>query len=135
MAQPTKYKQPRVINVVSVTLVIVLLSAAWAGYEMIRIGFLRQEAFRMVEETGSTFAGRRQLYRKNAAERDALRLRMESQIRSVGVNDPDLESWIEVEANSVHLGAVFTVWYRWPFDLLEPFPRDVQIEEIVVLPE
>ena len=89
----------------------------------------------MVEETGSTFAGRRQLYRKNAAERDALRLRMESQIRSVGVNDPDLESWIEVEANSVHLGAVFTVWYCWPFDLLEPFPRDVQIAEIVVLPE
>lgn len=135
MAQPVKYKQPRVVNVVSVIFVVTLLAAGWAGYEMVRVGFLRQEAFRMLEETGSAFVGRRQLYRKDASELEHLRNRMESQIRSVGVDDPDLESWIELEGNSAQFGAVFTARYHWPFDVLEPYGRDVQIEHIVALPD
>lgn len=135
MAQPVKYKQPRVVNVVSVIFVAALLAAGWVGYELVRVGFLRQEAFRMLEETGSAFAGRRQLYRKDASELDHLRQRMESQIRSVGVDDPDLESWIEIEGNSAQFGAVFTAWYHWPFDVIAPYGRDVQIEHVVALPD
>ena len=135
VAEPVKYKQPRVINVVSVVLVLLLAAGGWAGYEMIRVAFLRQEAFRVLEETGSTFAGRRQLYRKDAREREALRGRMESQIRQIGVDDPELESWIEVEGTAANFGAVFTAEYHWPFDVLEPFRRDVQIEHLVTLPE
>lgn len=135
MATPVKYKQPRLINVVSVTLVIALLAAGWAGYEAVRVGFLRQEAYRMLEETGSAFAGRRQLYRTDARERDALRSRMESQIRSVGVDDPDLETWIEVDGPTAKLGVVFTAQYHWPFDVFEPYTRDVQLEHTVTLPD
>ncbi len=135
MAQPVKYKQPRVINVVSVILVLLLLAGGWTVYEMVRVGFLKQEAYRMLEETGSTFAGRRQLFRKDERARDQLRSRMESQIRGVGVDDPDIETWIDVEGSAVVLGAVFTARYHWPFDVLEPIARDVQIEHQVALPE
>lgn len=135
MATPVKYKQPRLVNVVSVLLVATLLAAGWAGYEMVRVAFLRQEAYRMLEETGSAFAGRRQLYRKDAREREALRARMESQIRGVGVDDPEMETWIDVEGPTATLGAVFTAEYHWPFDVLEPYVRDVQIEHVVTLPD
>lgn len=135
MAQPVKYKKPRAVNVVSVIFVLCLLAAGWAGYEVVRVGFLKQEAFRMLEETGSSFAGRRQLYRRDARELENLRNRMESQIRSVGVDDPELESWIEIEGPSARFGAVFTAWYHWPFDVFEPYGKDVQIEHIVALPD
>lgn len=135
MAQPVKYKKPRAVNVVSVIFVLCLLVAGWVGYELVRVGFLKQEAFRMLEETGSSFSGRRQLYRRDAREVENLRNRMESQIRSVGVDDPELESWIEIEGPSARFGAVFTAWYHWPFDVFEPYGRDVQIEHIVALPD
>jgi hypothetical protein len=89
----------------------------------------------MLEETGSGFSGRRQLYRRDAREVENLRNRMESQIRSVGVDDPDMESWIEIEGPTARFGAVFTVWYRWPFDVLQPYGSDVQIEHVVTLPD
>jgi hypothetical protein len=135
MAQPVTYKKPRVVNVVSVILVVGLLAAGWAGYEMVRVAFLKQEAYRMLEETGSGFAGRRQLYRRDARELEYLRSRMESQIRSVGVDDPEMESWIEIEGPSARFGAVFSASYHWPFDVLQPYVRDVQIEHIVALPD
>ncbi len=135
MAQPVKYKKPRAVNVVSVIFVLCLLAAGWAGYEAVRVGFLKQEAFRMLEETGSSFSGRRQLYRRDARELESLRNRMESQIRSVGVDDPELESWIEIEGPSARFGAVFTAWYHWPFDVFEPYGKDVQIEHVVALPD
>jgi hypothetical protein len=133
--QPVRYKQPRIINIVSVTVVLLLLAAGWVGYEVVRTTFLEQEAYRVLEETGSTFAGRRQLYRKDAREREALRARMQSQLVGIGIDDPEVETWIEVDGNRANLGAVYTTWYHWPFDVLSPYGRDVQIEHQVVMPE
>lgn len=135
MAQPVKYKQPRIINVVSVTLVLLLLAGGWAGWEMMRVAFMRQEVFRVIEETGSNFAGRRHLYRKDAQQRDALRGRMESQIRQLGVDDPELETWIDVDGQLADFGAVYTAEYHWPFDVFAPIRRDVQLDHHVALPE
>ncbi len=133
--QPVRYKQPRVINVVSVTVVVLLVAAAYAGYEAIRVSFIKQEAYRVLEETSSTFAGRRQLYRKEARERELLRTRMASQLEGVGVLDPEMETWIEVEGGVAKFGAVYTAWYHWPFDVLAPIGADVQIEHVLTLPE
>lgn len=135
MAQPVTYKPPRRINVVSVTVVVMLAVAAWSGYEWIRVAFLRQEAFRMLEETSSTVSGRRGMYRNNPKELDLLRRRMESQIVGVGVDDPDLETWIEIEGTKANFGVVFSASYHWPMDVLEPIVREIQIEHVIDLPE
>lgn len=135
MAQPVKYKPPRRINPVSVTVVLALLAGAWTAYEGIRVAFLRQEAFRMLEEAGSTLSGRRGMYRQNPKEVDLLRSRMESQIVGIGVDDPDIETWIDIEGTKVSFGVVFTARYHWPMDVLEPIDRDIQIEHVIAVPE
>jgi hypothetical protein len=135
MPSPVTYKPPRRINVVSVTVVACLLAAGWATYEWIRVMFLRQEAFRMLEETSSTFSGRRALYRQSPNEVELLRQRMESSIQGIGVEDPDLETWIELDGPNATFGAVFSAWYHWPMDVLAPVEREFQIEHAIALPE
>lgn len=130
---PVKYRQPRAINVVSVIVVLTLLAAGYAGYEIVMGTFLQQEAYRVLEETSSTFAGRRQLYRKDDQQREQLRVKMESQIRSIGVTDPDLETWIDVDGTRSTFGVVFTAYYHWPFDVLEPIPHEHQLEHELVM--
>lgn len=135
MPQPVTYKPPRRINVVSVTVVLAAIALAWAGYEWVRVAFLRQEAFRMLEEASSTVSGRRGMYRKDPREVDNLRRRMESQIQRIGVDDPDIETWIDLEGTSASFGVVFTATYHWPMDVLAPIEREFQIEHVIALPE
>jgi hypothetical protein len=135
---PVRYKQPRAINLVSVTVVLLLVAGGYAAWEYGRVMFRRQEAYRVLEETGSALLGRSSLYREDAREREALRKRMAQQLREVGVTDPDAETWIDVESSGAQhearCGVVYTAAYHWPFDVLAPIERDIQIEHTVVLP-
>lgn len=130
---PVRYKQPRSINLVSVTVLLVLVAAAYAGWEFVRVVVARQQAYRVLEETGSAFLGRRSLYRDDARERDALRERMAQQLREVGVTDA--ETWIDVDSggarDEARFGVVYTAAYHWPFDVLTPIERDIRIEHSV----
>lgn len=132
---PAQYKKQRSINVVSITVLLLLLALGYAGWEYVRVAFARQEAFRVLEETSSTFAGRSSLYRADADEREQLRKRMTQQLFAAGVTDPEAETWIELDKDGAHFGVVYTATYHWPFDVLEPIERDIQIERTIsILP-
>ena len=132
--QPVKYRSPRVINPVSVTLVALLLAGGYAGYEFVRVEFAKQEAFRVLEETGSTFAGKHALYRSDPKQREELRRKMQSQLVAVGISDPALETWIDVEGDQAKLGVVYTAQYHWPFDVRAPITREFQVDYELALP-
>jgi hypothetical protein len=129
--QPVRYRKPSAINAVSITLALVLLGGGYAAYEYGRAYVLRQEAYRVLEETSSHFAGRRALYAKDGRERDRLRDEMTNNLRGIGIDDPQIETWIEVDPDAVRFGVVYTARYRWPFDAMPPIERDVEIEHIV----
>ncbi|MBC8070022.1 MAG: hypothetical protein IAG13_16915 [Deltaproteobacteria bacterium] len=130
--KPVDYRKPRVINPVSVTLVAVLLAGGYAGYELVRVEFQRQEVFRVLEETGSTFAGKHSLYEKDAKQRELLRSRMQSQVVALGISDPELETWVDAAPGQAQLGVVYTASYHWPFDAFAPIAREIQLEHDVV---
>lgn len=121
------------INPVSVTLVALLLAGGYAGYEFVRVEFTKQEAYRVLEETGSTFAGRHALYRTDEKQREQLRRKMELQLVAIGISDPELETWIDVEPDAAKLGVVYTAKYHWPFDVLAPIDREFQVEHALPL--
>jgi len=123
-----KYKKPRAINAVSIALVLLLLAAGYAAYEFLRVDFQRRQAYRVLEETGSNFAGRRTFLTDDRREREALREGMEQHLREIGIDDPQAETWIEVDRDGAHFGVVYTAWYHWPFDVRPPLGRDVQVE-------
>jgi len=127
MATPIKYKPPRRLNVVSVPLFALLALGIYFAYQYVPLFFLKHEAYRVLEETGSTFHGYKGLYRSDARARELLRRKMESQLRAVGIDDPDLETWIDVEPGEGRVGALYSKWVHWPFEVL---PRREVVYEI-----
>lgn len=133
MATPIKYKKPRKINVVSVSLALSLGLAAYMAYQYFPLFLQKQEAYRVLEETGSAFAGRKNYYRQESEAREHLRRKMETDLRRVGVSN-NLETWIEIEGKETWFGAAYTVEVTWPFDFLEAQRFDYELEHHVVLP-
>lgn len=125
---PVKYKKPRAINAVTIALLLVVLAAGHAAYEFVRVDFHRREAYRVLEETGSNFAGQRGYLTRDWREREKLRIQMQQRLREIGIDDPDAETWIEVDDDGAHFGVVYTAWYRWPFDVRAPIRRDIEVE-------
>jgi hypothetical protein len=130
---PAQYKKQRSINAVSITVLLALVALGYAGWEYARVAMQRQEAYRVLEETSSAFAGRSSLYREDADERETLRQRMQVQLHVAGVTDPEAETWIELEKDGAHFGVVYTAEYRWPFDVRAPIERDIQIEHVIAI--
>ena len=134
MAQPVKYKRPRRINPVSVTVVLVLAALAYLTYQFLPLYLLRHEAFRVLEETGSKFAGSKGRYRTNPKEVDRLRREMDNELRRIGVDDPKMESWIEIHGKKTEFGIVYSKFVHWPFDVQEPHEIEYQVEHALELP-
>ncbi len=134
MIEPIRYKKPRRINFVSVTLVLALALGVYAAYQFLPLWFMKNEVHRVLQETSSTFAGRRNLYVEDAQARDTLRRRMETDIRNLGVDDPDLETWIEVDRGEARFGAVYSRWVEWPFGVVAPQEHVYEVEHTLPLP-
>ncbi len=135
MAQAVKYKKPRRINVVSVALAAFLAVFGYLAYQYLPLFLQKQEAFRVLEETGSAFSGRRAYYIEVRDATEALRRQMEGDLRRVGVDDPELESWIELDDAEARFGAVYSIWLDWPFDVIEKQEFVYEIEHVVTLPQ
>ena len=134
MIEPVRYKRPSRINVVSVTLVLALALGAYAAYQFLPLYFMKQEVYRVLQETSSAFLGRRNYYVQEKDGRDALRRKMEADLRNLGVTDPDLETWLEVDRNEARFGAVYSQWVEWPFDVVAPQEHVYEVEHTVALP-
>jgi hypothetical protein len=134
MAVPVQYKKPRRINVVSVTLVLVVLLAGYAAYQWFPLYMMRHEAYRVLQETGSKLAGRAGYYQLDTQAREELRRNMQRQLANVGIDDPKIETWIEMEGKDVRLGVVYSAWIEWPLDVIDRQESVYQVEHELVLP-
>ncbi len=131
MAQAVKYKQPRIINSVSITLALLAALAVYLTAQYLPLFLQKQEAFRVLEETGSAFSGRRSYYVKEAKARESLRGGMEADLRRVGIEDPDLETWIELEDGEMAFGAIYSIFIEWPFEALPKQEFVYEVEHLV----
>ncbi len=133
MAKPVKYKKPRRINPVSVTLAAILTVLGVLAWEYAPLYITKQEAYRVLESYGSTFAGRHTLYTSDPIARDGLRSKMQSELRVAGVDDPETETWIEVEGKEVRLGVVYSKFIDWPFNIVNRTEELYEIEHTLIL--
>jgi hypothetical protein len=134
MATPVQYNKPRRVNVVSVTLVLLLALAGYAVYQWLPLYFRRHEAYRVLQEHGSKLAGRAGFYAHDGQAREELRKTMQRQLVEVGIDDPGIETWIEIEGKKARLGVVYSAWMAWPFDVLAPHESIYEVEHVMVLP-
>lgn len=133
MGRPLKYKKPRRINVVSVTIVAILVVLGVIAWEYVPLYITKSEAYRVLEEFSSTFAGRDSLYTQDKQARESLRLKMDKELRLAGVDDYEMESWIEVEGKEVRLGVVYSKYIEWPFDIVAKTEELYEIEHTLIL--
>jgi len=129
MAKPVKYNSPRRLNPVSITLFALLGLLGYFAYQYVPIFMLKQDVHRLVEEAGSTMYGHRGLYKSDATAREQLRRTLESQLRNAGVDDPELETWIDFQDPEMHLGAIYSEWLHWPFELFPQREIVVEVEQ------
>lgn len=131
MAQAVKYKKPRRVNAVSVTLALAAALLVYLGYQYLPLFLQKQEAFRVLEETGSAFSGRRSYYSQDARALQGLRRGMEGDLRRVGINDPELETWIEPDDDEMAFGAIYSIFIEWPFEALPKQEYVYEVEHVV----
>jgi len=131
MAQAIKYKKPRRINSVTLGLAVIAALIIFFSYQYLPLFLQKQEAYRVLEETASGFSGRRSYYLAERDASEALRRRMENDLRRVGIDDPQLETWIDLEEHEASFGAFYSVFVQWPFEVLEDQEFEYQIEHVV----
>ncbi len=127
MARPVRYRKPRRLNIVSITLLAMVTLAGYLATQYIPSFLLKHDVYRVLEETSSHFAGRKAYYLADAKAREHLRDTMLSDLRRVGMDDPESEVWIEVEGVEVRFGALYSRWIVWPRDIL---PKQEQVYEV-----
>jgi hypothetical protein len=133
MDEPVKYKKPSRINVVSVTLALALAVGAVLAWRYVPLFLLKQEVYRVLEETGSTFSGRKGFYLQDEAAREELRAKMERELRALGIEDPAAETWIEIDGRQVRLGIAYGTWVEWPLDVVPRSEQVYEVEHVVVV--
>ena len=133
MTQVVKYKKPRRLNIVSGTLALAAALLVYMAYQYVPLFIVKQEAYRVLEEHGSSFMSRKGLYISDPAARDGLRSKMTNSLRVVGIDDPEAETWIEVDGKEIRLGVVYTKWVEWPFDVIPRQEKVYEVEHLVVM--
>lgn len=133
MARPVQYKKPRRINIISVLLVVSALVAANIGWEYLPLYLTKNDAYRVLEGTGSTFAGRRGMYVEDAKARNQLHGTMRRELMQIGIDDPEMESWIEVDGREVSFGVAYSKFIDWPFGILPRTEEVYQVEHTFIL--
>ncbi len=133
MPKVIKYKRPRKINAVSLTLAALLAFGVYMTMQYLPLYLLKSESYRILEETGSHFSLRKSRYASQPAEMEHLRTRMLNELRMVGVDDPDAEVWIEAEGREARFGVIYSKWVTWPFDVIEKRENVYEIEHVIEL--
>ena len=116
MTDQVQYKKPRKLNIVVIAILAVLVVAGYLAYVYMPAYFRKSEVMRVLDETSSEFMGKSS---RMLAERqliDHMANQMGSEIRELGVNDPQAEFWIEVDdENQIRFGTLYSDWIELPF--------------------
>jgi hypothetical protein len=127
-ARNVTYRKPSVwFNWVTGTIIAVLLLAGYLTSQFLPQYLLKQEAYSLLETYASQMMGRRSYYRERPEAREALHRKMTSDLQKIGIVDPNMESWIEVEWPEFRLGVIYSYWITWPFDVI---PKQEHVYEI-----
>ena len=130
MVKKVKYKRPRKINPVSVSIVTLLLLICYSLYRGGELLMLRMETERVVKRTGVEFNSKRGFYLEQPEQltRKADKLRMD--VMNLGVQDPKTtEHWIDItNPDEILIGVYYLQNFDWPFDLAEPHVFEIQQE-------
>lgn len=133
MPKVVKYKRPRKINAVSITLALLVAFGIYMTSQYLPLYLLKSEAYRILEETGSHFGARKARYTSDPKELEHLRKRLHNQLTVLGVDDPDMEVWIELEGREARFGVIYSKWVEWPFDVIEKQEKVYELEHVVAL--
>ena len=129
MVQKVKYKKPRKINPISVSIVAVLGLLGFLAYQYVPLSLKSGEATRVLDEAASKYAGQPARFRTEPQEVDRLRKQMRNDLQLVGVMDPDMEVWIEADSDYlVRFGCLYSEWIEWPFDIIERQEKVYELE-------
>lgn len=137
VAVPLAYKKPRRINVVSISLVLVFAAIAFAVWGILPMIFRKHEAFRVLEETGSTFRGRQGYYLADKPAYDHLLDSMSQRLRMLGVTDPEMDWGIDIDSEPGHaiFYVVYTDAFHLPYDFIAPILHEYELEYKITLRE
>jgi hypothetical protein len=134
MAKTIKYKRPRKFNVVTIILIAVAVLIAYLISQYLPLYFREQEAYRVLDETSSQFSGKKNRYLASDPHLLQLQQRMGNDLRLVGITDPEMEYWIEVDnKTTVRFGCIYTEVIVWPYDVIAPQEKEVQLEYTLTL--
>ncbi|TPV92873.1 MAG: hypothetical protein B7733_23555 [Myxococcales bacterium FL481] len=134
MVKTVKYKRPRKINPVSVSLAVAAAIVAYLTYQYLPVQLRKSEARRVLDETSSTFAGSKKRYLASPDHIETLRREMHTELYRLGLTDPEMETWIEVDSEQViQFGVAYAELIEWPYDLIAPKLETVQVEYELVL--
>ena len=129
MAQAVRYKKPRKINAVSVSIALALALVGWLTYQYLPPFLMKQEAYRVLDETASKFSGSKSRYLEVESEFVQLRMEMQNNLRLVGIKDPRMESWIEVDdEHNVRFGVLYSYYIEWPWNVIAKQEKVVELE-------
>lgn len=132
MAKEFRYKKKR-FNIVAIALVLMLAAAGYAAYLFIP-GMIREsEVVRVLDETSSEFMGQAPRMLEVRDEVRKLQRKMQNNLQTVGVDDPNAEYWIEIDDdNTVRFGVLYSDWITLPFR--EPYEQIHELEMLCTRP-
>jgi len=135
MSRRVKYKKPRKINPVSVTIVGII---AFIIYVIAKTGpvFLTQmETQRIIKGVGVKFQKSRSRYLAAPESRQMLRDQFLADVFNVGVEGrKTTEHWIDIsDSESVKIGVYYQQQFEWPFEMRET--TIIEVEQEITCPE
>jgi len=134
MAKTIKYKRPRKFNVVTVVLITLAVLIAYLLSQYVPIYFRKQEAYRVLDETSSQFSGKKNRYLASNPHLLQLQGKMKNDLILVGITDPAMEHWIEVDNKStVRFGCIYSEIITWPYDIIAPQEQEIELEYTLTL--
>jgi hypothetical protein len=129
MIQKVKYKKPRKINPISVSLAAVFGLLGFLAYQYVPLALKSGEATRVLDEAASKFNGQPGRYLKNEKELNRLKRQIRNDLMLAGVTDPNLETWIEADSSDlVRFGCLYSEWIEWPFDIIDRQEKVYELE-------
>lgn len=132
MTAPVHYKKNR-FNIVAIAIVLALAAAGYLAYKFLPSSLRESEVLRVLDEISSEFTGKAPRMLEVPAEVKNLQRKMISDLKDVGVEDPNAEYWIEIDSDDeVRFGVLYSDWIELPFG--EPLERVHELEMVCSRP-
>ena len=134
MSRRVKYKKPRKINPVSVTVVSIIAFIFYALAKTTPIFMTQMETQRVLKGIGVKLQSRRSRYLASPESLDQLRNDLSKDAFAVGVEGKDTtEHWIDIsDTKAVLIGLHYEQRFEWPFEMRET--TIIEVDQEIMCP-